>query len=463
MLTNKIDERWQERFLADKPREKDHRPPFRRDRARILHSAAFRCLQAKTQIHAVGENDFYRTRLTHSLEVAQIGSSLVAQLKFIESYQPLAEQLSVDKNELQKYLKPLLPSNDLIESLCFAHDIGHPPFGHGGEVALNYMMRYDHGFEGNAQTFRILTKLEPYTENAGMNLTRRTLLGIIKYPTLLDHTAPNYQLLDNSPTRDPKYLKIHNWRPGKGLFADDKAQFDWLLAPLNEKDQSLFQTLEQIQIKQTEEQKAQQQPPEYTYKTRFKSLDCSIMELADDIAYAVHDLEDAIVVGLVSPQQWQHALDKLKQCNSPWIQEHGETLSKNLFSEHHYQRKNAIGALVNFFITHVHWKKTADFDEPLLRYNADLPPAAKDVLNIFKKFVYDFVIRDVNTQRIEYKGQRMLIEMFQMFESDPERLLPRNTANRWRHAKTDQQKKRVICDYIAGMSDAHAIRVYQQL
>ena len=89
-----IDSSWTERFLPDPPREKDNRPPFRRDRGRILHSAAFRCLQAKTQIHAIGENDFYRTRLTHSLEVAQIGSSLVAQLKFLETFESISQTLN---------------------------------------------------------------------------------------------------------------------------------------------------------------------------------------------------------------------------------------------------------------------------------------------------------------------------------------------------------------------------------
>lgn len=199
---------WQARFLEDKPREKDHRPPFSRDRGRILHSAAFRCLQAKTQIHAVGENDFYRTRLTHSLEVAQIGSSLVSQLRFIDAFEHLSHQLQMDKSELQKQLKPLLPSNDLIESLCFAHDIGHPPFGHGGEIALNYMMRHHGGFEGNAQTFRLLTKLEPYTPQSGMNLTRRTLLGIVKYPTILDIASPQYGEFTLAGNADPRYIKI---------------------------------------------------------------------------------------------------------------------------------------------------------------------------------------------------------------------------------------------------------------
>ena len=439
---------WLARFIADPPREKDHRPPFRRDRGRILHSAAFRCLQAKTQIHAVGENDFYRTRLTHSLEVAQIGSSIAAQLKLAETFNFLAQQQGVERAELKKQLEGLLPSNDLIESLCFAHDIGHPPFGHGGEAALNYMMRHHGGFEGNAQTFRLLTKLEPYTPNAGMNLTRRTLLGVVKYPTILDLTSPQYAQL---PQSNEKYVRIADWKPGKGLFRDDVAMFDWLLAPLSEKDRNLF-----VQLNKERSDFAE------FLKPRFKSLDCSIMELADDIAYAVHDLEDAIVVKLVHQEQWQEALQQLKQCDSAWIVQHIDELSRKLFSEQHYERKNAIGALVNYFITSVRWKMLADFEEPLLCYNAELPQEVIEVLKVFKNFVFKYVIFDVETQRVEYKGQRMLTEMFQIFASDPERLLPRNTANRWRNAP-EHGKMRIICDYIAGMSDAYALKVYQQI
>ncbi|PJG82664.1 anti-phage deoxyguanosine triphosphatase [Caviibacterium pharyngocola] len=450
-MKNHIDMAWQARFLSDKPRERDHRPPFRRDRGRILHSAAFRCLQAKTQIHAVGENDFYRTRLTHSLEVAQIGSSLTAQLKFTDAFVYLSAQCGVDKTELQKQLKSLLPPNDLIESLCFAHDIGHPPFGHGGEVALNYMMRHHSGFEGNAQTFRLLTKLEPYTPNAGMNLTRRTLLGIVKYPAILDESSPQYASLSELSAVHSDYVKLADWRPGKGLFRDDSAMFDWLLEPLCADDRLLFG-----QFKQT------RTTPQETLKTRYKSLDCSIMELADDIAYGVHDLEDAIVVGVVHLQQWQEALEELSRCESEWIRKNIATISAKLFSDQHYERKNAIGALVNYFITGVRWKLTGDFNEPLLRYNAELPEEVIAVLNIFKRFVWKYVIRDVETQRIEYKGQRILTEMFRIFDSDPERLLPRNTANRWANAP-DDKKRRVICDYIAGMSDAYALKVYHQL
>ncbi|MDO5054031.1 anti-phage deoxyguanosine triphosphatase [Pasteurella oralis] len=450
-MKNQIDPIWQTRFIADTPREKDHRPAFCRDRGRILHSAAFRCLQAKTQIHAIGENDFYRTRLTHSLEVAQIGSSLAAQMRFADAFIHLSNQLSVEKNDLQKQLKGLLPTNDLIESLCFAHDIGHPPFGHGGEVALNYMMRHHGGFEGNAQTFRLLTKLEPYTVEAGMNLTRRTILGIVKYPTILDQSSPQYAELSLTENTDPRYVKIMDWKPGKGLFRDDLPMFDWLLAPLSEYDRKLF----------GQWQKARSMANEIL-KTRFKSLDCSLMELADDIAYGVHDLEDAIVTGVVNLHQWQEAVEALKKSASDWMRKNIESITANLFSDQHYLRKNAIGALVNYFITSVRWTLTADFHEPLLRYNAELPTEVKAVLQVFKDFVRKYVILNVETQRIEYKGQRILTEMFQIFESDPERLLPRNTATRWKNA-AEQGKKRIICDYIAGMSDAYALRVYQQL
>ncbi|OOF56297.1 dGTPase [Rodentibacter genomosp. 2] len=450
-MKNTLSTDWIERFIPDPPREKDHRPPFRRDRGRILHSAAFRCLQAKTQIHAIGENDFYRTRLTHSLEVAQIGSSLVAQLKFAETFTHLSNQVNCSQTELQKQLKPLLPSNDLIESLCFAHDIGHPPFGHGGEVALNFMMHQNGGFEGNAQTFRILTKLEPYTEKAGMNLTRRTLLGVVKYPTILDMASPQYACLPHLTITDARFIKISDWKPGKGLFRDDLPMFNWLLKNLSKNDRTLFTSMQKVRSDSIE-----------FLKPRFKSLDCSIMELADDIAYAVHDLEDAIVTKMIDQHQWQEAHSALMQIPLPWIQKNIQRISRELFSEKHFERKNAIGALVNFFITHVRWTITDNFDEPLLRYNAELPKQVVMILDVFKNFVWKYVIRNVETQRIEYKGQRMLTEMFQIFESDPIRLLPRHTAEEWQSAP-DEQKKRVICDHIASMSDAHAMRVYQQL
>ncbi len=441
---------WTERQQADPAREHDHRSPYQRDRGRILHSAAFRCLQAKKQIHSIGENDFYRTRLTHSLEVAQIGSSLTAQLRLDSAFAHLQQQTKQELLTLKKALSPLLPKGSLIESLCLAHDIGHPPFGHGGEVALNYMMSDSGGFEGNGHSFRILTKLEPYTQHWGMNLTRRTLLGIMKYPVILDMASPQYESLDLPRSVDPRYVKMENWRPGKGIFRDDIAAFNWVLAPLSEADRTLFTAL-------PERQEAQD-----TLKSRYKSLDCSLMQGADDIAYAVHDFEHAIVVGLVHRDQWQETLEKLIACDAEWISEHIIALTESLFSDQHYLRKNAIGSLVNYFITHIRWCENPAFSEPLLRYNAELPEETVAVLNIFKQFVSRYVIKAVKTQRIEFQGQRILTEMFQIFLTDPTRLLPPNTVKRWQQAEP-QQQKRVICDYIAGMSDAYALKLYQQL
>lgn len=458
---------WTERFLGDKQRESDHRSPFQRDRGRILHSEAFRCLQAKTQIHAVGEDDFYRTRLTHSLEVAQIGNSLRAKLErdrqgFLQAVRfsdffanPLfnaeSRQSQGGKSDafyanLVENLTDLLPSRSLIESLCFAHDIGHPPFGHGGEMALNYKMREYGGFEGNAQSFRIVTQLEPYTENAGMNLTRRTLLGIIKYPALIDETAPRSPKI----ITESRFINLHDVKTSKGLFRDDERFFDWVLDPLSAHDRQLFRSV------------VASENPELPNKTCYKSLDCSIMELADDIAYGVHDLEDAIVGGMVTPQSWQAAEDALANCSSQWIKTRLPELREKLFSAHRYQRKDVIGALVNHFVTNVQWREVAEFDEPLLRFNAALPDEVQAVLDVLKTFVYQYVICDVKTQRVEYKGQRILMDLFDMLSCDPTRLLPKAVADRWK-ATEERKRLRVICDYLASMSDGQAFKLYQSL
>ncbi|MBT0341280.1 dNTP triphosphohydrolase, partial [Vibrio campbellii] len=214
-MSFELDALWQERHDDEhKIRRDDHRSPYQRDRARILHSAAFRRLQAKTQVHGNSLEDFHRTRLTHSLEAAQLGTGIVAQLK-----------------KKQPEFRDLLPSDSLIDSLCLAHDIGHPPYGHGGEVALNYMMREHGGFEGNAQTFRIVTKLEPYTEHFGMNLSRRALLGLIKYPALLSQTRA---VCLPKPVEHQRKLKAKDWSPAKGIYDCDKDLFDWVIAPLTD-------------------------------------------------------------------------------------------------------------------------------------------------------------------------------------------------------------------------------------
>ncbi len=420
-------------------RQQDHRDPFQRDRARILHSASFRRLQSKTQVMGSGQSDFYRTRLTHSLETAQIGSGITAQLRC--KYPTLS--------------KELFPSSDsLIETICLAHDIGHPPFGHGGEVALNFMMRNHGGFEGNGQTLRIVARLETFSEHYGMNLTRRTLLGLIKYPQLLENLAK-----ENQPeaTANFRQLKADDWYPPKGLFSDDNDIIEWVLEPLSKEDRALFQTINS-------------QENNNNHKTTFKSLDCSIMELADDIAYGIHDLEDAIVTKVVNRNDFdREVVQKLKQIDDVWLQEYSQTLTDKLFSDHHHLQKDAIGGLVNYLITAIeltdlNLQTEINYAEPLLRYNAKLLEPTSQVLQIFKDFVYFYVIKLTSLQRLEYRGQQIVMELFEALSSDPLRLLPSNSAKRWQFAVNNKQNpQRVIADYIAGMTDDYATSLYQSL
>jgi dGTPase len=434
-----IDPVWALRHYDEqKMRRDDHRSPYQRDRARILHSAAFRRLQAKTQVHGAGHHDFYRTRLTHSLEASQIGTGIVAQLKL-----------------KQPEFHDLLPSTSLMESICLAHDIGHPPFGHGGEIALNYMMRNHGGFEGNAQTFRIVTLLEPYTENYGMNLSRRTLLGLLKYPALLSQTSATEKAPDVANFR---HLRAKDWYPAKGVYDDDKKVFDWVVHPLSNNDNALFNQM-----------RCPRQSPSTPCKTRFKSLDCSIMELADDIAYGVHDLEDAIVMGIVNREQWQEAVaSKIAECGDIWLESRIGKISELMFASHH-QRKDAIGALVNALLTSITIKSTFknnsdSFDQPMLQWNAFLSEPMERALDVLKQFVSQYVVKKPEIQLSEYKGQQLIMELFEAFASDPERLLPENTRQRWLDKKAKNgNDMRIIADYISGMTDGFAQRLYATL
>lgn len=430
---------WRERQqTTSNQRPHDHRTPYQRDRARILHSAAFRRLQAKTQVHGIGLSDFYRTRLTHSLETAQIGAGLLEQLR-----QKCPEH------------KPLLDSRSLIEANCLAHDLGHPPFGHGGEIALNYMMSEHGGFEGNGQTFRIMTRLEPYTEHCGMNLSRRTLLGILKYP----NTLPNL-IHTVYPEKSDSFRSVgsRQWLPPKGVYQDDQDTLEWLLAPLCASDRELFQSFKSVT------------PQARHRKTRFKSFDCSMMELADDIAYSVHDLEDAVVMGLVNIADWkEHAAEPIAEIGDNWLSRSIQFLTDKLFSGIHHQQKDAIGAMVNAFITQVeivdqNLMDDCSFEEVLLRYNAALPSQYCDALEILKQFVFNYVIRKPELQLLEYKGQQIVMELFEAFASDPERLLPVSTRELWHRAEEQENSgKRVIADYISALTDASAHRIYRTL
>ncbi|KFZ30619.1 deoxyguanosinetriphosphate triphosphohydrolase [Pseudidiomarina salinarum] len=422
---------WQaRRSEAPLNRPGDRRTPWQRDRARVLHSAAFRRLQSKTQIMNVGENDFYRTRLTHSLEAAQIGSSLINQLQHV----------------CDDTMKALLPDLNLMETLCLAHDIGHPPFGHGGETALNFKMLKSGGFEGNGQTFRIVGKLEAYHPDHGMDLTRRSLLGLLKYPVLMPPLP--------APDNFDRPGSLAQWKPAKALFACDADLLDWVLEPLNAQDRELFQQVERLKASPWQ-------------RSLHKSLDASLMELADDIAYGVHDLEDAVVTGTLNEAQWHQHLGKVLEQLDPELAKLMQQLSEQLFGSEHHLRKNAIGALVNIFVTTVRLEQVLpDASEPLVRYNACLPDSERHLLNSLKAVVFEHVINQPEIQQLRYRSQTMLGDLFTAFHTEPQRLLPRNTRARWQAAYEQEGQvgaDRILCDYIAGMTDDYAERMYRNL
>ncbi|GAA5187273.1 anti-phage deoxyguanosine triphosphatase [Ferrimonas gelatinilytica] len=422
---------WQQRRFGGTQRQDDRRSPFQRDKGRVLHSAAFRRLQSKTQVLGVGMNDFYRTRLTHSIEAAQIGTGLNAQLR--------------DKHP---EVAPLL-DDPLIEALCLAHDIGHPPFGHGGEVALNFMMREHGGFEGNGQTFRILTQLEPYTQDYGMDLTRRTLLGVLKYPVLHGRVASKG---GHSLPANFRQLKASDWLPAKAVFDEDSDILDWVLAPLEAEQKALFQSISQ-------------HPGENGHRrARYRSLDCSIMELADDIAYSVHDLEDAIVLGILQPDLWQEEVVTELESRGPFDPPTLERLSRDLFCPQQYRRKEAIGTLVNGLVCAVTLKPQPGLSAPLLAQRAVLDDDYRVLLKVLKGFVLRNVVQKPEVQLLEFKGQQIVMELFEAFGSDPKRLLPRPTATLWQqHVAEGASGNRVIADYISGLTDDFAARLHGNL
>lgn len=403
---------------------------YQRDRARVIHSAAFRRLQTKTQVLGLGENDFYRTRLTHSLEVAQIGSAICERLH--------------DKYKTDKLIRSWIPSLSLIEAIGLSHDIGHPPFGHGGEVALNYSMIDSGGFEGNGQTLRIVSRLAEYSPNHGMDLTRRTLLGLVKYP------APYSQVRNYSQNIIPQTtppLNLDNWHPPKCYLDDEKKLLDWIFKVIPKKDAELFSTIESVENAH--------------HKTIYKSFDTTIMELADDISYGVHDLEDGIALGLITKSMWESdILPIILSYNTNELAKNIDFYNKKLFNGSNKERKHAISKLVGYFISSIHIEKNDMFKTPLLILKATQDNDGKNILKALKSFVMNRVIKTPEVQVLEYKGQQIILKIFEVLRENPNRLLPKNTLNAYQNA---ENKNRVLCDYISGMTDSYATKLYHKL
>lgn len=412
----------------------DHRSPYERDRTRVIHCPAFRRLQRKTQILGTDEGDFHRTRLTHSLEVASIGSSVVRNLTV---------------NHQHNLLSVLLPADDLINTICLLHDIGHPPFGHGGEVALNYKMRNHGGFEGNAQTLRLLTKVEGSYGAYGLDLTRRALLGTLKYPVHWSRVVATS--LPEVNESFSKTIRINDWLPPKAYFDCEQPEIDWLLSPFSERDRQLFESLAQV-------------PQANRHgKAAYHTFDCSIMDIADDIAYGVHDLEDAIHLRLINRAQLDTTVFRQLLAATSLI-ENQDNLLSSLFNEALHVRKQAIGEMVNYFITAIKIDVTNEgFDNSLLKYNIVLLPEAKALLEHLTQCIYQYVIDSQEARTFEYGGQTVVLRLFEAISSNPASLLDNKNRVLFHQANDEKAALRVVCDYIANMTDEYAYRMHERL
>jgi dGTPase len=458
-----------------------YRTPWRIDFARLVHCPAFRRLQGKTQLFP-GESDFFRNRLTHSMEVAQISKSIAIKLNH-EFFRDAPD----DDYRI---------STDLVEFTALAHDLGHPPFGHNGEAALDECMRERGGFEGNAQTLRILARVEKkrtvswppvefqngQDERRGLNLTFRSLASILKY---------DREILPRPPEDELK----------KGYYGEER----------------------ELVLTMKEALTGQRDFP------NFKTVECQIMDIADDIAYSTYDFEDAMKAGFtslldvlrlsnqpkllrrVAVKVWKNVHDRhdrFDESNIPpeqlgQIQETedevlrilyeicrsiipdlGEiegtnerggprTISKrselalvsaayNAAKEvqgNGYLRTSLTSQLVGQFIRGVS-----------LEVDANLPAVSRVVVSertrkkieVLKRYTFESQIEAARLKTVEFRGKDIVKEIFACLSED-QNLLPMDWRARCEGLPSHDHKLRTICDFIAGMTDRYALEFYQRL
>ncbi len=412
---------FENRYFDEPPRENDWRSTYSRDKARIIHGSGFRRLQGKTQVMGVGEGDFHRTRLTHSLEVNQIGLGLFEGIKKRRDI------------TIPALLEPFLKNgHPVISAACYGHDLGHPPFGHGGERALHSKMKEHGGFEGNAQTIRILVKLEKYHEHKGINPSRRILLSLLKDPV-------NYE--------DHPQSAQNKEKPPKCYYDCEKEKIEWCLEPFSQKDKDNFIVLSDI--------------GHGKYKPENMSFDASIMECADDIAYCTHDLEDIVARGLVPKEKLMEKVDSFFKYTSE-IECNGTNISINDFQELYcgsHKRKNIIGKIVNLLMTNTEIVENDNFEHPLLRYRLTISKKLQKLTDFLRDEVtYRMVVDKPEIQMLEKKGQRVITQLFDEFISEPKSLIPN-----WSEMDQTDNNERRVCDYIAGMTDSFAEKIYHRL
>lgn len=394
----------QDRFL-DEPAKRAGRTEFMRDRARVIHSAALRRLAAKTQVAVPWENDFQRTRLSHSLECAQIGREL-------------GESLGADP--------------DLLETACLSHDLGHPPFGHNGEEALAEVAVDCGGFEGNAQSFRLLTRIEAKTVDAngksiGLNLTRASLDAATKYPW--------------SNQVNPRKF---------GVYADDVEIFNWMRIGAPEGR---------------------------------KCIEAQIMDWSDDCAYSVHDLEDAIFAGQVTVNDFERDFDVLYSVmatdyKSDATKDEAAAALERLASLSCWPRgfdrthaslarlKDTTSQLIGRFVGAAERETRAIHGAGnLSRYSANLviPREAVIEVDLLKAVAGHYLINAAASQERYEKQQVVIRELVEMLYAKAPLELDPIFEDDWKNAADDAARLRVVIDQIASLTDPGAYALHARL
>jgi dGTPase len=392
------------RFL-DEPAKRGGRTEFARDRARIIHSFALRRLAAKTQVAVPWATDFPRTRLSHSLECAQVGRELGAALG---------------------------ADPDLMEGACLAHDIGHPPFGHNGEEALNQIASSCGGFEGNAQSIRLLIRLEAKTvlpdgKSIGLNLTRASLDAATKYP----------------------WSRVENARKF-GVYEDDLEIFNWYRSGVE------------------------------SGKT---SMEAQIMDWSDDVAYSVHDLEDSLVSGQIKLDQLSSDLPKLfKVAREMYLADITESEMQSALSAlqklscwpRYYdgthrslaRLKDLASQLIGRFAQAAEVATQEKYgDGDLTRYNTNLvvPRAQRVEVALLKSMAGHYVINASDSQVRYGEQQRLLTELVEAILESAPKTLESFFLQDWQNAQTDQARLRVVIDQVASLTDPGAVALHKRL
>lgn len=398
--------------------EGDLRDPYERDRARIIHSGAFRRLQGKSQIFAAGWSGYLRTRVTHAMEVAQIARAIASNHG--------------------------LPGS-LAEAAALAHDLGHPPFGHNGEDALNVCMQGYGGFEGNAQTYRILTRLEPLTtRHPGVNVTRATLQGILKYP--------------GGKAGHPALYADDAHDDGGWLYGEP----DTVAAPAPSVT-----------------------PP--------RSIICQVMDWADDVAYSLHDLEDGLSARLLNHRALLSgeviarvtARVRLSAAHLPGGAGMDEATVRELLHDLAARLddgysltpgtarvREVMGGYVRRFVTATGIERSpAHGSESAFAFTLLVPAAMQLECAVLKAITQELILRDQRTGVYARQAVRIISDLFHALmeaaTSDLDgiqaAILPYETRTALRETASEAARARLVCDFVSGMTDAQASQYHERL